>query len=323
MRAWAVLAIATIALWASPAGAQEDAAEAFTEGRRAFEGARYEEALEAFRRSQQLMSSPNSRLMAARSLRALGQLVEAREELWGAEGDASLRVAAEPRYLETLRAVQAEGAELDALVARVRLEVEGIAPGVAYEVRVGERPVDPALIHTVFWVLPGETLVVVEAADGRSTTASLRAQAGEVHPLSIALPPLEPESPVEPEAVASLAPSPAPAAHEPIAAATVSPFAPIGWIALGLGVASLGAFGAFYAIADDHYAQLATRCAVEPCTPADAGDGPTFALLSNVFFVSSLVLLPAAVASLVAAQLDVGSVTFALSPGALHARVLF
>jgi hypothetical protein len=326
MTAWiarvlAALAIATIGLRAAPVRAQDDAAEVFAEGRRAFDAERYEEALEAFERSQRLMASPNSRLMAARSLRALGRLVEAREELWGAEGDASLRVAAEPRYRDTLRAAQQEGSELDALIARVRLRVDGAGPETSYAIQVGERPVDPARSGEVLWVMPGEVLVVVEAADGRSARALLRAQAGEVHSLAIALPPLEPETPAEPEAVAS--PAPLPVQPEPIAAAAVSPFAPIGWIALGLGAASLGAFGVFYAVADDHYAQLATRCASMPCTAADVGDGPTFELLSNVFFVSSLVLLPMAAASLVAAQLDVGSVSFALGPGALSARVLF
>lgn len=295
-------------------GAPEPGVGAFDVGRRAFDEGRFEDALGAFRRSHALLPSPNSRLMAARSLSALGRSVEAREELWRAQAEAAARVEAEPRYRNALVAAETESAELDAVLARVRLQVQGA--GGAYVIRANGRGVDPDALGGIFWVEPGRTEIEVASPDGRTVSATLDAQAGQVHEVSLTLPPavVQPTAPPAP----ILAPSPA----EP-SPARVSPFAPIGWVALGLGAASLVTFGGFYAATDAQLAELTRRCASMPCTEADAGDGPTFALLTNVFFVSSLVLIPLGVAALVAAQLDVGSVTLAIGPGVAHVRVLF
>jgi hypothetical protein len=317
MRCWFERGVLAALLVAAPLGARAQEQDtgagirAFDEGRRALDEGRFEDALYAFQRSHALLPSPNSRLMAARSLRALGRLVEAREELWRAQAEAAARVEAEPRYQAALLAAESESAELDAVLARVRLRVEGASA--PYVVRANERTVDLEALGGSFWVAPGRVHVEVASTDDRVGSATLDAQAGQALELSVTL------------AHAARAGAPAPAIAMPTAPspAPVSPFAPIGWVAIGLGGASLAAFGGFYAAADAQHAELTRRCASMPCTDADAGDGPTFAVLTNVFFVSSLVLIPLGAAALIAAQLDVGSVTLAIGPGTAHVRVLF
>jgi tetratricopeptide (TPR) repeat protein len=84
----------------------------FEAGDALYESARYDDAVEAFRQSNTLVNSPNSRLMLARCLRELGKSKEACTEFAGTIHDAE---SSGGRYPETL---QAATAELEALKAQ-------------------------------------------------------------------------------------------------------------------------------------------------------------------------------------------------------------
>jgi tetratricopeptide (TPR) repeat protein len=97
----------------APTADQKKAAQKmFEAGDALYESARYEDAVEAFKQSHSLVSSPNSRLMLARSLREVGKSQEACTEFSETIHDAEVSGG---RYPEAL---QAATAELEALKAQ-------------------------------------------------------------------------------------------------------------------------------------------------------------------------------------------------------------
>lgn len=104
---------------ATPASATEDekraAQKMFEAGDGLYESGRFEDAIAAFKNSHDLVSSPNSRLMLARSLREAGRNSEACREFRGTIGDAE---ASGGRYPEALQAAQSELKALEAQMAQ-------------------------------------------------------------------------------------------------------------------------------------------------------------------------------------------------------------
>ncbi len=102
----------------------------FDEGRNAFEGGRFEEALLAFQQSNSLSASPNSRLYMARCYRALGKVASAYTtyRLAAREAQDRLTATGERRYGATRDAATSEGAELEPKVPRLTMVVPGGLP---------------------------------------------------------------------------------------------------------------------------------------------------------------------------------------------------
>lgn len=322
------IVVVALALGAASVKAQPPnaAIDAFDRGRHLLAEERYEEALDAFRRSHEVLPSPNSLLMAARSLRALGRLAEARRELRAAEREAAARQSTEPRYRATEEAAREEGAELDAHVARLRIRVEGAADG-DVELHLDGRALEPGATDDVVYVEPGP-VSVTGLRDGEVVArAELEAQPGADHDVALVVAPRAAPAPIAATAAATQEP-PHLAAPARDFEATVeenaerSLLAPIGWTALALGVASAGVFTGLYAATDAHYHDSMARCAVT-CREADVSQGRTLEALTNTFFVSALVLAPIGIAALVIAQLDAGSVEMALGPAGAQLRGRF
>ncbi len=108
-----------LALAASPASANEEekraAQKMFEAGDGLYEGGRFDDAIAAFKNSHDLVSSPNSRLMLARSLREAGRNSEACDEFRGTIRDAE---ASGGRYPEALQAAQSELGALESQLAQ-------------------------------------------------------------------------------------------------------------------------------------------------------------------------------------------------------------
>ncbi len=308
---------ASLCLAQPEADDRERATRLFGEGREALIAGEPEGALRAFRTSYELLPSPNTRLMVARTLVRLGRLLEAREAYARAEREARERVADEPRYLDTSVAARGEGAELEARLVALRIRLRGAGPDA--RVTVGDRVIDwTGLDHPVF-AMPGRVEVAVREPDGRGDVWQEDVAAGSVRDVPLTVP-----SAVEPEAPdPSASSAPSQPDETPTAAPSRSPFALAGWSLLAGGLAAMAAFGVIYALDDHYYHQLTDYCSRVRCTSADVSDGRTFQALSNVLFYSSIALLAASVAFLVVAYIDVGSLEVAVGPTHVGIRASF
>ncbi len=197
-----------------------------------FDAKRYSEAITAYRASYEIVASPNSRLMIARSLAALGKLDDAYYELVGAVSDAKSAAAADEKYAPTLKAAEAELASLEPKVGRVELVLSDALKEA--KINVGPRTLTVLEHAAPVVVTPGSVVVVAALPDGRSVRRELSVAAGESEKVQLDLPAESEPSPTpKPEA-------PTPAASG--AAATndlgkPSSLRPYAYVAGGVGVA--------------------------------------------------------------------------------------
>lgn len=116
-------------LASSPSSATEEersaAQKMFEAGDGLYESGRFEDAVGAFRNSHQLVASPNSRLMLARSLREAGHNEDACREFRGTIEDAD---ASGGRYPEALQAAQSELRALEELIAGMKASTTATTP---------------------------------------------------------------------------------------------------------------------------------------------------------------------------------------------------
>src|SRR5262245_45442149 len=139
------------------------AQKAFEAADELYDGQRFEAAIAAFRMSFDIVASPNSRLMIARSMRKLGNLTGAYTELEDAVSLAEKAAAKDRKYGATLKAVREELAALRAQVAILRVEVDG--PQSLTSLTVEGRAVDVAELSRPLITTPG-TISLVARADG-------------------------------------------------------------------------------------------------------------------------------------------------------------
>lgn len=131
-----LVCLALVVAFAGSANAQvRDASETaalrqFEEGVKLYEGGQFERALIAFTGSQQLLSSPNTRLYMARCFRALGKTASAYTSYKRSAREASdrLQSTGEKRYTATRDAATAELAEIEPKVSRLTLAVPSDVP---------------------------------------------------------------------------------------------------------------------------------------------------------------------------------------------------
>src|SRR5262245_1640542 len=140
-RTLATAALAVVLLGSAPAraaGASVDTAtreqsraaqKTFEAGDLLYDDKRYAEALGAFRASYDVVASPNTRLMIARSLRELNRLGEAIAEFEGAVAVAEAAAKSNERYTETANAARQELEALRAKVGMLSVRVRGAASG--------------------------------------------------------------------------------------------------------------------------------------------------------------------------------------------------
>jgi tetratricopeptide (TPR) repeat protein len=153
-RGAAGIALAISCLLAAPlpahaqrAGTASDtvALKHFEQGKQAYDGGRFEEALVAFQKSLALLPSPNTRLYIGRCFRALGKTASAYTHLRLASREAQDRLSAsgEKRFTATRDAAAGEAAELEAKVPRLTIAVPGGVPdGFAVSLDDSELPRD-------------------------------------------------------------------------------------------------------------------------------------------------------------------------------------
>lgn len=228
--------VVSLALQPALAHAQEDASKRAaarilaTDGLRAFEEGRWEAAIDQFQRAEALVHAPPHLLYVARALVKLGKLGKALETYLTITRE-DLPPRAPKPFVEARKAAIEEQAALEPRVPKLTIVVKGGVAGATVVTLDGDdvarerlgvpMPADPGA-HVIAARAPGwnDAEVTVKLAEGASETATI-------------------------ELVPARDPG-APAGHasSEIGRGRVSPLT---WVALGVGVAGLGA-GTFFVI---------------------------------------------------------------------------
>lgn len=233
--------------------AQKTAAgAAYKRGLNLFNAKKFEEALEAFHASYDLVKSPNPHLMIGRTLSELDRYGEARAELEATRVEAEHALKADRKYEATVQATQAE---IDALLqktARIEIELAGTDGTVSID---GAELSSNDRAESVL-VKPGTRNVVLVTTGGERVERQVNAEAGKlVHVV------LEP-----PPKPAPATPAPAPAEPESGHGKRTTAY-----VFGGVGIASLATFGVFALKSSSEYSDLEDACAGQRC-PADKRD---------------------------------------------------
>jgi hypothetical protein len=208
----------------------------YDEGAKLYEAKRYPEALKAFQESYDIVASPNSHLMIARTLREQGQLISAYEEFERAELEAQQLASADPgKYGATVdKSVQDREAlkrRLGALTVRTRGDASGAAITIAGRIVPADRLVKPIV------VAPGTVEVVGTTQDGRRIARTVTVAAGASQEVEMDF--SSPETAgAAPAATSTAAPPATPDRGEPSSGRI--PLVPFVLIAGGVAAAGLG-----------------------------------------------------------------------------------
>ncbi|MDH5672856.1 MAG: hypothetical protein OEZ06_11950 [Myxococcales bacterium] len=165
------------------------ARDAYAQGKQQYAEQAYDAALESFLRSHAAVSSPNTRLMIARSLAAVGRRAEAHLAYQQTIDDAA--DSGEPRYQAAADAAHGERAALEPSLGRLRVVVGG---NVEDPVTIGQRKLSVSALGEPVWVDPGSQQVLY-ASDGQTRSAMVEVAAGQEATLELGA--VEPEVALE------------------------------------------------------------------------------------------------------------------------------
>jgi hypothetical protein len=161
--AWLGIAVA------APRGAAVDrskevAQKVYAQGVDHYRAGRMLEALAAFRASYQMVPSPNSHLMIARTMRDHGDLVDAYVEYGKVIVEADAGAERDAKYASTSQASRAERAKLRTRLTMITVDVK--QPPDDLRIVIGERVIDKDSWGSPVPVLPG-ALVARATSNGR------------------------------------------------------------------------------------------------------------------------------------------------------------
>ncbi len=268
----------------------ERAQRTFQEADELFDVQKYDEAITKYRESYETVASPNSRLMVARSLRELGRLDEAFHEYAATVRAAEALAEQSEAYATTAQAARDEFQALKSRVAWLRVELGDVPADAA--VTVAGKPVPVEELTDPLVVVPGRVDVVAKTADGRTARGEVHLAAGREKSVTLKLD----------ETVTVGEPSVVPTGEEPIADDTPpeptppkappadttrrkGPYKPLAFVAGGVGIAGLAAFGVFGSQAKTKFDDLEGACTDGTCPSASQDDidaGKNAQMLANV-----------------------------------------
>jgi hypothetical protein len=278
---------------------------AYKEAKAALDAGRKEEALVGFRKSYDIVASPNSLFMVVRTLQDLGRLAEAYRTNQEAIEVAEKAAAASPKYKETAVAARDKDKELTALIGLLTVTVSA-PPG--WTLSVNGMEVSEDAVSRPIAVDPGTATVELTTPQGNETK-QIEVAAGASASLTIA-----PMTPVTPEPSSDQgAEEEADDGEGPDGLLVTSV------VALGIGGAGMILFGVFGGLTLSEYSALEDECGGGACSAADSAkgdDGRTFQTVANVSLIVGAVGLAAGTGLLIAAlaQDDDGADTASTTP---------
>jgi hypothetical protein len=201
---------------------------AATEGIKAFEAGRYQEALDYCKRAEAIMHAPTHLLLIARASAKLGRLVEAQEAYFRIQRD-PLTADAPAAFVEAQHKAAEEQAELTPRIPTLKVELEG-ARAADVTVTLDGAALPAALIGLAGPVDPGQHTLVAKGAGMASDAVTVTVTEGTKPTVTLVVRPVA----VASEEVAA-AVSPPPEAHSSASGALKLG----GWIGVGVGAAGL------------------------------------------------------------------------------------
>lgn len=244
-----------------PSAAEQEqkskAQKAFDDGSKLFDGRKYAQALTAFQASYAAVPSPNSHLMMARCLRELSKPADAYREYLAVAKEARDKG---PRYESTARAADEEREELKTKIAMLTVKLAAPPDGATF--KLNGNPIEPAAFNEEMIVEPGTVVITGESPDGATAKAEATVSVGSVATVELKF--------GEPPAVA---PPPPPPPKPVVAQASTSglPLRTLAYVAGGVGVLGLGAFGVVGSMSTSKYNDLKDKCTAG-CPPGSQDD---------------------------------------------------
>jgi hypothetical protein len=307
MLAWALCAL--VAAGAAHAQTQEAVAQTrFNKGRELFIAQQYAPALVEFRAASELYESPNTRLYIARCERELGHVAAAYVEFERAASEAADRSKSDPRYASTHDVAKNEGSALAPKIAHVTVLAPAGLPENA-TVTVNGAALGAAAVGIAAPIDPGPVEVIAKAPGYVTAKKTATVTAGESVEIKIQL---EKEAPSA-SATASTGTStsttttttPTGTENEIVHEEVRTPSHGLrnaGFVVGGIGIAGMGVFAAFAALAQTRYDQLKSQCG-GPCDASFApkiSEGETFQNIANVALAAGGVAIVTGVIMVVA-----------------------
>lgn len=285
-----------VARAADPAGEaasnEKEATRLFLKGSKLFVARRYAEALDDLRASYRLVPSPNSALLVARCLRALGRPVEAAATYASVEADATRRAGEDASYAHTAAAAASEGAQVRATLGSVSVHVARARPHTRVDVDGEPVTLDDTTRSALVWHEPGTANVRVVSPSGAEEVRAVAVRAGgdarveldgdvrapgerSEEPASGGPPPSSAQTTTPPPGRAP-APTPPPngeGAPESAASRTSADWTlPAAGIAGGVALVGIAVFAGFGASSHSTYENLRDRCGPHACGDAERAD---------------------------------------------------
>jgi hypothetical protein len=183
--------LATLALSVTiPARAQSDddraaARTAATNGAKALEEGRYEEAVDLFHRAESIIHAPPHLLYMARAQVKLGRLVSARENYLKVTRE-TLAPTAPPAFTQAQESATAEVAQLTPRIPSLKVDVEG-APSDSVSLTIDGAAVPSAMIGLARPIDPGKHELVAKTATSSSKPTMVTLAEGETQSIKLKL----------------------------------------------------------------------------------------------------------------------------------------
>ncbi len=297
----ALLAASTAVTFATVARGQDPstlAQQRFLRGLTMFDARQFAPALEEFRGSYQLRSSPNSRLYIARSLRELQRIPEAVTEYETCVQEAREHASTDARYRETQTAAERE---LRVIVDRVgRVQVTLVNAPRQVGVRIGPHLIPSAGLALPIAVDPGTVSITADAVGTASVSQSVLVPAGTTVPVTLTF---AVDAQQRQDAALSTT-TPALIVVQPEPANTIgtwvvrgrSPLRYVMFASWGVGVAGMLTFAGTGAAASSAFASVQSRCGAGPCPASEQGaidSGRALQTVANVSLTVGIVGLVA------------------------------
>lgn len=290
-----------------------DARDAYVEAKEAYDAGDLETALTRFRASYDIVASPNSHLMVAKCLMALGRQAEAYREVKLALPEAEAAASFDDKYLRTAEDAKKHLETLRAAVGFVTIRIAGDVGG-----DVTVNGVSVATLTEPVVVDPGEIEVVLEGAQGR-ITRRVTVGGGGTALVELGADPAV-DDPADPVVAAPEEPDDDDGLDTPVI---------IGFVAAGIGVTGMALFGVFGALTSSQFSDLETACAGGVCpegTQEDIDAGQTFQIVANtslIVGVTGLIAGAALIAIPLAGGDDDDTTALVVGPGQLGIRGAF
>ncbi|MEJ7730195.1 MAG: hypothetical protein WKG00_13370 [Polyangiaceae bacterium] len=252
----------------------------YEEGTKLYEAHRYADAQKAFQESYDIVASPNSHLMMARSMREQNQLVLAYEELERVENEARQLASADPaKYSGTV-----DKAIIDREALRKRVGLVTVRARGEVSVTVAGHAVPADRLTRPVAVTPGRVEIVGTSGDGRRATRFVNVGAGSAQDVDLDVS-AQPLAAPAPTAGAAEPPPDLPATRDDGNERRTS-LIPFAVISGGLGVIALGVGIGFGVAQDPIYEDLVIQCAKDKklCDENERQRGQSWQTTANVSF---------------------------------------